>query len=84
MGDHIGIKSTNGVFDHLNALARKGYIKRETFAARCLTVLRTPEGKPKRSLLAVEVEKLLALIERYKMDGAAQKQIKKLQGLIAE
>ena len=28
IGDHMGIKSTNGVNDHLNALIRKGYLTR--------------------------------------------------------
>ena len=29
IGEHMGIKSTNGVNDHLRALERKGYLTRE-------------------------------------------------------
>lgn len=44
IGDDFGIQSTNGVFDHLNALARKGYIEREIHQARSITVLLNPDG----------------------------------------
>ena len=30
IGDAFGIKSPNGVFDHLNAIERKGYIDRKS------------------------------------------------------
>lgn len=46
VGDHFRIRSTNGVFDHLNALVRKEYIKREYFTSRSITILRGPDGKP--------------------------------------
>ena len=29
IGNHLGIRSTNGVNDHLRALERKGYLTRE-------------------------------------------------------
>jgi repressor LexA len=38
IGRHLGIKSTNGVNDHLNALARKGYLSREDGKSRALQV----------------------------------------------
>ena len=41
IGRHLGIKSTNGVNDHLNALQRKGYIKRQDHKSRTLAVVRT-------------------------------------------
>ena len=44
IGDHLGIKSTNGVNDHLKALERKGYLERQTGKSRALKPLRTPEG----------------------------------------
>ncbi|MCC7384376.1 MAG: transcriptional repressor LexA [Deltaproteobacteria bacterium] len=36
IGEHMGIKSTNGVNDHLKALERKGYLKREGLKSRAL------------------------------------------------
>jgi repressor LexA len=40
IGRHLGIKSTNGVNDHLNALQRKGYIKRQDHKSRTLSVVK--------------------------------------------
>lgn len=40
IGGHIGIRSTNGVNDHLRALERRGLIRREETKARGLTVSR--------------------------------------------
>lgn len=39
IGEHMGIKSTNGVSDHLKALERKGYLKKNNLRARALTPL---------------------------------------------
>ena len=40
MADHMGIRSTNGVSDHLKALERKGYIAREKNAkSRALSLV---------------------------------------------
>jgi len=36
IGEHMGIRSTNGVNDHLKALERKGYIVREDLKSRTL------------------------------------------------
>ena len=36
IGSHFGIKSTNGVNDHLRALEKKGYIQREDLKSRAL------------------------------------------------
>jgi repressor LexA len=36
IGEHMGIRSTNGVNDHLKALERKGYLKREELKSRAL------------------------------------------------
>lgn len=36
IGIHMGIRSTNGVNDHLRALERKGYLKREDMKSRAL------------------------------------------------
>lgn len=36
IGEHMGIRSTNGVNDHLKALERKGYLQREELKSRAL------------------------------------------------
>lgn len=36
IGDELGIRSTNGVNDHLRALERKGYVARRSGRARTL------------------------------------------------
>ncbi len=41
IGNHLGIRSTNGVNDHLRALERKGYLTREDMKSR---TLRPTEG----------------------------------------
>lgn len=40
IGNHLGIRSTNGVNDHLRALERKGYLAREDMKSRTLRLLR--------------------------------------------
>lgn len=45
IGEQMGIKSTNGVNDHLKALERKGYLKREGLKSRALRpVQMSPTG----------------------------------------
>ncbi len=44
IGEHMGIRSTNGVNDHLRALERKGYLRREDMKSRALRVVDEPEG----------------------------------------
>jgi repressor LexA len=39
IGEHMGIRSTNGVNDHLVALERKGYVKREDLKSRTLRIV---------------------------------------------
>jgi len=41
IGRHLGIKSTNGVNDHLNALQKKGFLTREEGKSRTLQLTRT-------------------------------------------
>src|SRR5204862_3409748 len=36
IGEHMGIRSTNGVNDHLKALEKKGYLHREDLKSRAL------------------------------------------------
>ena len=46
IGNHLGIRSTNGVNDHLRALERKGYLTREDMKSRTLRLMKTADGKP--------------------------------------
>jgi len=39
IGSHFGIRSTNGVNDHLRALEKKGYLQREDLKSRALRPL---------------------------------------------
>jgi repressor LexA len=43
IGEHMGIRSTNGVNDHLKALERKGFLKREGLKSRALRPVNMPE-----------------------------------------
>lgn len=43
----LGIRSTNGITDHLAALARKGYIRRDQEKSRSIVVLRSADGDTK-------------------------------------
>ena len=47
IGEHMGIKSTNGVNDHLKALERKGYLLREELKSRALRPVDAPENARK-------------------------------------
>jgi repressor LexA len=44
IGSHMGIRSTNGVNDHLRALERKGYLKREDMKSRALRPVNAPSS----------------------------------------
>src|SRR5260370_17269732 len=44
IGEHFGIRSTNGVNDHLKALERKGYLQRGELKSRALSVLEGGES----------------------------------------
>src|SRR5882762_3009956 len=39
IGEHFGIRTTNGVNDHLKALERKGYLLRGELKSRALSVI---------------------------------------------
>ena len=57
IGEHMGIRSTNGVNDHLRALERKGYLRREDMKSRALRVVDTPlEASNDSSENVVEVQ----------------------------
>jgi repressor LexA len=44
IGEEMGIRSTNGVNDHLKALERKGFLKREGLKSRALKPMPIDEG----------------------------------------
>ena len=46
IGQDMEIGSTNGVNDHLVALEKKGYIRREGYRARSIRILRDADGHP--------------------------------------
>jgi len=48
IGTHFGIRSTNGVNDHLRALEKKGYLQREDLKSRALRPVNSL-GKPLES-----------------------------------
>ncbi|MCP4604091.1 MAG: transcriptional repressor LexA [Proteobacteria bacterium] len=45
IGSYMGIRSTNGVNDHLRALERKGYLKREDMKSRALRPVTFDSGQ---------------------------------------
>jgi repressor LexA len=49
IGEHMGIRSTNGVNDHLRALERKGYLRREDMKSRALKLVEDAVTAPIRS-----------------------------------
>lgn len=50
IGEHLGIRSTNGVADHLKALQRKGYLTHGERKSRTLAPLRPGRGTVVRAL----------------------------------
>jgi repressor LexA len=49
IGEHMGIRSTNGVNDHLRALERKGYLTREDMKSRALKLVEDQLAAPSAS-----------------------------------
>ena len=50
IGEYMGIRSTNGVNDHLRALERKGYLRREDMKSRALKLVSGMESScPRQS-----------------------------------
>lgn len=54
IGNFMGIRSTNGVNDHLRALERKGYLTRKDMKSRTLRPTRLPEKLLKGSIAPLE------------------------------
>jgi len=59
IGESMGIRSTNGVNDHLRALERKGYLRREDMKSRALRLVsQEPEPTPGADDASVDVQVL--------------------------
>jgi len=61
IGAHMQIKSTNGVNDHLTAIERKGYLRREPTAARGLSIVTPGQAELERRREELRAE--LAAVE---------------------
>jgi len=59
IGESMGIRSTNGVNDHLRALERKGYLRREDMKSRALRLVsQEPEAPANADDSSVDVQVL--------------------------
>jgi repressor LexA len=59
IGESMGIRSTNGVNDHLRALERKGYLRREDMKSRALRLVsQEPEAAANADDASVDVQVL--------------------------
>jgi len=58
IGNFMGIRSTNGVNDHLRALERKGYLTRKDMKSRTLRPTRLPEKLLKGSIAPLDTDAL--------------------------
>jgi repressor LexA len=59
IGESMGIRSTNGVNDHLRALERKGYLRREDMKSRALRLVsQEPEAAANPDDSSVDVQVL--------------------------
>jgi len=50
IGEHFGIRSTNGVNDHLRALEKKGHLQREDLKSRALRPVGAPQSMTSSTL----------------------------------
>ncbi|HIN84851.1 MAG TPA: repressor LexA, partial [Myxococcales bacterium] len=55
IGEHLHIKSTNGVNDHLKALERKGYITREDMKSRAVRPVDLPEAPTTNNMIEIPI-----------------------------
>ena len=56
IGEYMGIRSTNGVNDHLRALERKGYLRREDMKSRALKLVSNHNSIPAPAAPAAKAE----------------------------
>jgi repressor LexA len=55
IGEHMGIRSTNGVNDHLKALEKKGYLEREDLKSRALRPISFEGSGPTGNMVDVPI-----------------------------
>ena len=55
IGEHMGIRSTNGVNDHLKALEKKGYLEREDLKSRALRPISLEGAGPTGAMVDVPI-----------------------------
>ncbi len=55
IGEHMGIRSTNGVNDHLKALEKKGYLEREDLKSRALRPISLEGAGPSGQMVDVPI-----------------------------
>jgi repressor LexA len=55
IGEHMGIRSTNGVNDHLKALEKKGYLEREDLKSRALRPISLEGAGPSGQMVEVPI-----------------------------
>src|SRR5579864_6880220 len=55
IGEHMGIRSTNGVNDHLKALEKKGYLEREDLKSRALRPISLDGAGPTGNIVDVPI-----------------------------
>src|SRR5258706_1501842 len=55
IGEHMGIRSTNGVNDHLKALEKKGYLEREDLKSRALRPISLEGAGPTGQMVDVPI-----------------------------
>ena len=55
IGEHMGIRSTNGVNDHLKALEKKGYLEREDLKSRALRPISSEGAGPTGNTVEVPI-----------------------------
>jgi repressor LexA len=59
IGEYMGIRSTNGVNDHLRALERKGYLRREDMKSRALKLVSGMGTQPASAPAKVEDDDMI-------------------------
>lgn len=64
IGEHMGIRSTNGVNDHLKALERKGYLVREELKSRALRPVDYNEGRESKAASAEDEALEISILGR--------------------
>src|SRR2546430_1907189 len=69
IGEHFGIRSTNGVNDHLKALERKGYLLRGELKSRALSVIDGGRAGPPRVARMISRRELSAVSGGEAVEG---------------